>query len=305
MMPYGTTADGLLEPGKTLCLNLEPAHEGAQGLGLTVAEMETITGSRPQNFDQRTKVWSYEDRRVAHPILDYLWLGPSGIARDHSFLREKGFSMILVANELRSAGQKLRSIESAADALGIEVKYVDTQPVYQQVGAFNETLQIINNHVLDWNRRNGGLSKTSRTFSEPQGPRCATVLVVCETGNDRSSMIVASYIMAMYSRSMADAVHYMLARRLSCAFDEIAKRALQTWGDVLWARRAVTSHAAPGDSFSPGESGRTMKRGFADTLEMEIDGGGTETSLRTQHGVVEDHARFSNRKAFTPFRDIA
>src|SRR5687767_3092988 len=64
MMPYGTTADGLLEPGKTLCLNLEPAHEGAQGLGLTVAEMETITGSRPQNFDQRTKVWSYEDRRV-------------------------------------------------------------------------------------------------------------------------------------------------------------------------------------------------------------------------------------------------
>lgn len=49
-------------------------------------------------------------------------------------------------------------------------------------------------------------------FFELQGLRCVMVLVVCEMGNDRLSMIVVFYIMVMYFRSMVDVVYYMFVR---------------------------------------------------------------------------------------------
>lgn len=300
LAPFGRLDEG----GNAHCHNLEPVYENASGLGLTAHEMEIITGNRSQTLNPKTKIWSYEDRRLAHPILDYLWLGPSGITRNHDFMREQAFSMILVANELRMPGQRLRTIESAAEALGIEVKYVDTRPAYEQVGSFNETLQVINNHILDSNRRNEK-SKTTSPAPENQSPRRPKVLVVCETGNDRSSMIVASYIMAMYSRDLLDVCQFMLARRLSCGFDDNAKRALITWGDVLTARNDVAPLATPEGSRASGDCPRTTKRTFSDTIGMELDNEDIETGTGAQHEAMDDYDRFADREAFTPFRDVA
>ncbi|KAH8172267.1 dual specificity phosphatase, catalytic domain-containing protein [Sarocladium implicatum] len=272
-------------------LDLEPTQEAMHNLKLSVGDLEAIVGDRRQVASNSHKTWSYENRRGAHPILDFLYVGPSSIVRDHDFLAQEGITMILVANATRMPGQKLKSVEAVGEALGVQIAYIDPEPAYQQVSSFNETLRLINDHMLSISRR--------EQPNLPEGEKKrGKVLIVCETGNDRSGTIAASYIMAMYSRDMFDVMRYVLSRRLSCGFDDNNKRALVTWGDILKARSAVASHAI---QVSSDESLRTTKRAFAETVEVEMEDSDDDETPQSYN--VPDHERFVGREAFTPFRD--
>jgi hypothetical protein len=294
---------------KPLPLALEPNHKAASGLGLTVQEMSIITGDRPQieglvPEESPSACWAYEWRRKAQPILDFLWVGPSSVTKDHEFLRSRGISMILVANEMRLPGQRLRSIEVAAETVGVRVEYVDTQAVHQRVAVFEKTLHIINNHILEWYRtkhEDNALAAPAVTGPDSSSP---TVLVVCESGNDRSVAIVASYIMAMYSRNHYDAVRYIVSRRLSCAFDDNSKRALQTWDDILRAKAVVSSQATKAAATACSWSSSTRKRRIGGVTKMDIEGGNTGDEGPEDEDMM-DHDRFAEREAFTPFKDIS
>ena len=273
---------------KTSPLDLQPTQEASNNLDLTPADLHAIVGDRRQSASNSHQTWSYEDRRRAHAILDFLYVGPSSIVRDHSFLKQEGITMILVANGSRLPGQKLRSIESVGEALGIQIAYLDPEPSHQQVSAFNETLRIINQHMLA-RPRNG----------PTEAPR-GKVLLVCETGNDRSGAIAAAYIMAMYSRDMFDVTRYILSRRLSCGYDDNNKRALQTWGDILQAQNAVASQPA---AIRTGDSARAAKRAFAQTIEVEMED--SDDVATPQSHDTSDQERFEGREAFVPFRNAS
>lgn len=271
------------DPSQTI----QPSYDLVGPGLLSAAEVDLITGGRTQ--DARGRMcddWKYEDRRKAQAILDFLYLGPVSVVRDHDWLREQGITMLLIARDASMKGLPSLSTQKAVSELGLELKYVDMANRYELSANFPTTIELINEHLL---RLNGAASL------DPTA-KPGKVLVMCETGNDRSAAIVAAYIMAMYNRDMVGAVQFVSSQRFSTGFDEALKQVLIATEDLLKAKRmtildARQENAAP-DQQRNGASkpASRKKRAIEDTLDVDDEG-----------DMDMDAARYEDRSSFVPF----
>ncbi|KAF7550621.1 hypothetical protein G7Z17_g5596 [Cylindrodendrum hubeiense] len=291
--PTGTGASGDPLPG------LMPSYADVDSSQLTSRDLEIITQNATQIATDRAADWSYEQRREAQPLLDFLYLGPNSVVRDHAFLQREGITMVLVARDVRMANTPLMSIEKAAQALGLQIRYVDIEGPHQMISEFSSTICAINDHLLAvYHSQAQGMNQDGHLIVEPSSFRRGKVLITCETGNDRSAAIAAAYIMAVFGKGMITTLQFICIQRFCCCFDEDVKRKLQSWEDILRAR----SQVALSRSAAPSESGALpsaphAKRHIDEVMDTEdgfVDAG---------NGVVTDLDRFAGRDAFTPFLD--
>lgn len=266
-----------------------PAYENIDSSQLTQRDIEIITQNTAQVADQEPGDWSYEQRREAQKILDFLYLGPSNVIRDHAFLQRTGITLLLIARDARMASQRLMSAEKAVEALGIQAVYVDVENTQQLVPAFPRAVEAINQHLLATYH-----GQTQVPFNGTPLRR-GKVLITCETGNDRSAAIAAAYIMAVYGESMTSTIRFMSVQRFCCCWDEDIKRKLQSWEDILKARSQVAaqSRSASSSRFQKVEFEMHSKRGLDDLMDTD-DGDAA--------GLI-DEDRFIGRSAFVPFVD--
>jgi serine/threonine/tyrosine-interacting protein len=166
--------------------------------------------------------WNYDDRRKAQQILPFLFLGPSSAARDKNFLRDQGITMVLAVRDVSSAQAMLLNPKAPRE-LGLQYTSIDVSGPQQLIGEFNLAVTAINNHMT-----NAYKAQCS-----------AKVLVFCESGMERSSTVVAAYIMAMYSVGFLDALHTVQSRRFCVSFDDNYRLLLTTWDDILMAKREI------------------------------------------------------------------
>lgn len=199
--------------------------------GLTKDEYLFITdNNKPQGGDPDISQWSYEDRHKAHPILDYLSLGPASVVRKPGFLKDAGITMVIAVRDARFP-TSFQGALGTAERSGVVAKSVlvdHTEPGFGLLRVHGEFMGHINGHLLDLAKSRPGPAVRGR------------VLVVCETGNDRSVLMVGSYIMAMYGLGVADVAAFMLTRRFCANVTDPYRRALQTLEDLLRARLDVT-----------------------------------------------------------------
>ncbi|KAK3307468.1 uncharacterized protein B0T15DRAFT_530287 [Chaetomium strumarium] len=207
-------------------MTITPSPNASHVTGLTRDEVHLITAGGPvaaagvQTARGRGAYgWVYEARRRAQPVLDYLYLGPAGAAKDRAFLAREGITMVLCARDPRFGDLMVNGVRRAVEGLGgrggggeggdapVEVEAVDVvfDGAARLMGAFAGALQRINAHVLAVN---------SRAAAEGTGRR-GKVLVVCETGNDWSAAAVVAYLMAMYGLDTVRAVQYVQLQRLA------------------------------------------------------------------------------------------
>ncbi|POR36605.1 Serine/threonine/tyrosine-interacting protein [Tolypocladium paradoxum] len=290
-------------------LDLMPSLEHADPTQLTAADLAIITGNATQVARDRATTWTYEQRREAQPILDFLYLGPTSVLRDHAFLTAEGITMVLVTRDARMAGGRILSLERATAAVGIRPVVVDIDGPQGMVRAFPEVVRLINDHLLAlYHAQAPERSQQGQQLAKPAaGLRRGKVLVVCESGNDRSAGIVAAYIMAMFGKSMVPTIQFICVQRFCCSFDEDVKRTLQTWEDILKARHAVAQHSqagAHGQSGGAAQSGPATgagvraKRGVDDMMDLDQD-----AASGKQPRPATDLDRFTDRDAFAPFKD--
>ncbi|KAF4436515.1 hypothetical protein F53441_13226 [Fusarium austroafricanum] len=271
---------------------LLPNYENVDSSQLTAHDVQIITQDTKQVPTNRAADWSYEQRREAQKVVDFLYLGPNSIAKDHRWLEKEGITMIVVARDARMAGVKLMSIEKAAQALNIALHYVDLEGYDKLISAFPEIIRVINDHLLSvyhsqaqGKSRNGELIVDSKTF------RRGKVLITCETGNDRSAAIAAAYLMAVFGKDMITAIQFIAIQRFCCSFDEDVKRKLQCWEDLLRARSQVASQVAtPLNAIH-------AKRHIDDMMDTDED-------ADVKGEFTLDHDRFEGREAFVPFVDM-
>ncbi|RDA96296.1 hypothetical protein CP533_1625 [Ophiocordyceps camponoti-saundersi (nom. inval.)] len=216
-------------------IHLTPSAEGIDPTMLTTDDVLLITGGKPHlAATDHISSWRYEDRRMAQPILDFLYLGPVSVVRDDDFLRREAISMIIVARDARMAETRLISVDAAATRRGILCHFVDFESPSGLINAWFRAVRLINHHLL--------------AFHHAYGPsRRGKVLVTCETGNDRSAAIVVAYLMALFGADTIQAIQFIMVQRFCCFFDEDAKRLLAAWYDILKARCAVASQPSPHD----------------------------------------------------------
>lgn len=232
--------------------------------------------------------WKYEQRRQAQEVLPFLWLGPATAARDADFLQKTGITMTLAVRNTLSAQARLLSSKTA-ERLGIQSKAIDVAGNQELIAAFPRAIEMINLHLSEVYHTN-----QNSNISEAPG----RVLVFCETGNERSAALMVAYIMAMYSTESVPAIQLVQAQRFAVSIDDAMKHLLQSYGDILKAKRD-TVHAQNGSSAllqgpiqQPTLARPKSKRQVNEVYdEMETDGND------------DDWERFGQRSASAPFQN--
>lgn len=231
--------------------------------------------------------WSYERRREAQAILPFLYLGPLNAAKDRNFLRKEGITMVLGIRQRHSFESRIMNAAlRVADELGIQYKTVDLGSERDLVSVFGTAEDSINDHM----------AHTQQLYRKGQTgvPEMGKILVFCESGNERSAAVVAAYLMSMHPDvDYIRAMQVCQSQRFCVNFDDNIKRSLQSYWDIISARRMVheqhaTSQGGPNlmqPSAMRGSGKRSLGRDEDD--DMDMDG-------------LDDTDRFE-RRAFAPF----
>lgn len=287
-----------------------PSYDNVDPLSLSKEDLAIITQNGVEQVAQDSAAhWTYESRRVAQPVLDYLYLGPSSVVRNRQWLRDEGITMILAARDAKQAGLNIMAFDKLAEEMGIEARYVDVSGYHELIRAFPSAVRLINDHMLRIYREQAVM--TARIDARLTGGdmvidaasfRRGKVLVFCETGNDRSASVVSAYLMAVLGLSTSEVCQFITYKRFCVSMDEDLKHTLRSYEDILLAQRTVHQHelAARLHSEPTASFLKKSKRGIDETVDDDGDDG--MTGMHQYQS--SDRDRFLGRDNFTPFVDI-
>ncbi|POS74334.1 hypothetical protein DHEL01_v207272 [Diaporthe helianthi] len=286
-------------------LILTPSYAAVDPRTLTPEDLRIITGGRVQEAsDDYKSKWRYEDRRKAQPILDFLYLGPLAVVRDHEFLRQQGITMLLAVRDASMSHLRLLAVEKAAAELNLQSEYVDVASREQLIHDFPLIIARINDHLLNvYNSQLQAVNDAGNVAIDTSTFRRGRVLVFCETGNERSAVVVAAYMMATYGASMVNTVQFIYAQRFCATFDEEMKHLLRSFGDILDAKRMVSigaQHAANDQAVAGRHLFGATTVPVPSTKKRAIDDTMDESDLEEDPSM--DHDRYKHRAIFTPYR---
>ena len=238
------------------------------------------------NFAARDHVldWRYEERRTAQEILPFLFLGPVAAASDRAWLQGNGITMVLAIRDTLTA-QAMLLAPRVPGELGIPLVNIDIKGPPQLIAAFPRAIAAINAHLSERYE----LSQSQiRPFqqSQPTTPNVpGRVLIFCESGNERSAALLAAYIMAMYSINMVSAIQIVQSQRFCICMDDSLKWALQSYQDILAAKRDVAS--AANQVQAQGGNNENANPGSSGSLDMQVEPQSTRERKRNVDDVYD------------------
>ncbi|VUC24412.1 unnamed protein product [Clonostachys rosea] len=262
-------------PGASRGLAMFPSFDNIDSSQLSVQDAKAIVGTEPYIAQGSADGWRYELRRKAQRILEFIYLGPINAIKNLDFLKTEGITMVMVIRDARLIS-RIASLDKATEMLNVVTQYVGVSSQQHLIQELPSLIRLMNDHLLKM-----------RQIS----PESGRVLVACETGNDRAAIVVAAYIMAVYGKSLREALQFINTQRFCCIFDEDAKRLLLAWEDIIKARAAIARSQSD-------QVGANMhsKRRIEESDETDYDGYG---QLNDQ---VND-LQIGGRRAFEPFVD--
>ncbi|EAT79337.2 hypothetical protein HBH56_211940 [Parastagonospora nodorum] len=175
--------------------------------------------------------WSYERRRHAQMLLPWLYLGPMLAARDKEYLQAEGITMVLA---IRAQANSMIGALKVSREVCPEVATIEVPSFHGLISRFDQTTKLINTHLARW--RQYSLEKTGQAA-------LGKVLVFCESGNEKSAAVVAAYLMeTLTDFDHIKAMQVCQAQRFCVNFDDSLKNLLQSYWDILQARRSVAMY---------------------------------------------------------------
>ncbi|KAL2176774.1 protein-tyrosine phosphatase-like protein [Thermothelomyces heterothallicus CBS 202.75] len=299
----GTLEEDDPDHDSDVLMTIRPSPSAVHTAGLTQQELYTVTqGLLPQSARDGSSTWVYESRRRAQQVLSYLYLGPASAVKDRAFLEREGITMVLCARDARFAtageGMLVGGVRRAVEGMGVDVEGIDVADGRALVGAFPVAAAKVNQHLL--------------AVAARAGVGAGRVLVVCETGNDRSAAVVAAYLMAMYGLDTVQAVQFMQLKRFCVALGDDFRFQLQTYGDILRARGDVGAtgghhhhHQQQQQQQGPAQPGEAVNRAPGTAAKRRIEQTMGETDEGGEGGDMSmeiDDERYEGR-SFAPFVD--
>jgi hypothetical protein len=276
-------------------MRLVPTYEHVDPTQLTENDLRIITNNSDQIAQDGTTSWQYECRRQAQRILEFLYVGPTSVVKDRSWLEEQGITMVMTVHDPRFAKFVVNMVEKHTEALGIETAFINISSSFELIHAFTGIIKTINDHLLSVYRRQAvcvaesDLEEPGMMAIDQSNTKRGKVLVTCETGNERSVAIVAAYIMAIFAKSMPTTIQFITLSRFCSNFEEETKRILVSWEDILAARRQVV------------RSEPTTERRKRD-IEAVYQGDDSSMEGQEQPPIL-DQDRYVGRSSFVPFVD--
>ncbi|KAK7892790.1 hypothetical protein LTR67_007027 [Exophiala xenobiotica] len=185
----------------------------------------------------KMSTWVYEMRREAQAILPFLFLGPISAAKDPSFIKSAGITLMIAARSSNAVKSRpgLLDPNRIATTAGLATMTCDFEGSHDLFPQLRTTIEAINEHLLHTCCR-----MPIQDVSDIRGK----VFIFCETGNDRAKKILADFydlVQAEYEVSASNAAE-----------------ALSTWQFDM-QRNHTTLLAQP------------AKRGIDDVYDSDVD----------------------------------
>lgn len=251
-----------------------------------------IVTSKDRTVPQRLMNWSYAERRTAQPILPWLFLGPSAMARDLDFIRNEGITLLLAVRSDKSAQAKMISGAKVANELGINYMDLDISSAHDLRQQFLGAINAINTNLETFCAQD---NVSPETLND-QGAFRGKALVFCESGNGRSACLVTAYVIAMFNLNIVDAIHTVQSQRFCIVIgsqDEYMT-VLRDFSDLLQAQRDVYQFQDNNVAPTPGDATNVRRKKRTLDEAEESDG-----SMADEEG-----QRAGVRQGSAPFRDM-
>ncbi|KAF2668664.1 hypothetical protein BT63DRAFT_425951 [Microthyrium microscopicum] len=276
----------------TILLPLPVTNQTHRSQGISVGPAFSRPG-QPDNVDylfnhepyfiQGLEVhgWKYEYRRNAQVILPYLWIGPSSVTHKAEYLRTEGFTLLLGIQPSKFPQFITGPAIKASRELGIECRTLTADNTNQLISQYDEAAYIINCHVNKFYHA----KQTDPSIQDPK------VLIFCDSGNNKSAAVAATYLMSTFSGvDHLLAMQALMTRRFCCDFDENIRQSLQNYQDILEAKRQTSAARAANHQFLAPSRPKNKRERDDDDDDMMVD------------QMADDAERFIGRQN-TPFQD--
>ncbi|RVX75950.1 hypothetical protein B0A52_00307 [Exophiala mesophila] len=234
--------------------------------------------------------WKYEMRRAGQRILPFLSLGPSSVARDVPYLKAEGVTLMIAVRSLKAVETRPTFLNPTtfSAASGIPTLAFDFDSTYDFISGFRPIIRHINDH-LEATCTTDHI-KSSHDIS-------GRVLVFCESGNDRSSLLVAAYLIVIYGVTAFSAIQIVQSQRFCISMSDDMKNILVDLQHIVQAERSSPTPETFEGAFSRATESRSPlgKKRNIEQLDSDDE---MEDELCGVSDVI-------SRKGIPPFVDAA
>lgn len=206
--------------------------------------------------------WKYDSRHQAQAVLPFLYLGPSSVARDPTFINNNNITMVIVVRSAQSAKTQPRWLDPSRfqSCANIQTATFDVDGPYDLISRIKPMLKTITDHL------ESHTTKAINSLDDIGG----RILIFCENGNDRSPVLVAAYLMLVFGMTWHESLNFIHAFRFSAAVNGAMNDMLKTWEGILRAEND-TAALFNGYNHSNGiaEPPRKTKRSIDDAYDSD------------------------------------
>jgi hypothetical protein len=241
--------------------------------------LSSLNTCRDLNMSHAMLSWKYEMRRQAQMIIPFLWLGPSSVARDVGFLADAEISLMIAARSSKAVQTRHAFLDPAVftSRTGIPTLPFDFDSAYEFITQFRPIAKAMNDHLERSCVRN-----PVESIDDVKG----RILVFCESGQDRSAVLVIAYLMTVYGIHPFAAIHVVQSQRFCiCVSDEMTNLLLDLQ-QILEAERQCAANNTTGQG--------NGKRSFDEVGVSDIG----------MHGIVLGDGLYGGREGVAPFIDV-
>ena len=212
------------------------------------AFLQSIRSVHKFQLRHRMLDWKYEDRRTAQPILPFLFLGPGSAAQNATFVQNNGITFMVAVRNGFTASRLPRFLDptSFRSAAGLESTTLDLDSAYDLVRNVRRVIKSMNHHL-----ERSCVQHPITSINDIQG----RILVFCESGNERSTVLVCAYLMFVYGVDAVTAIHVVQSQRFCIDVKDEMKNMLLDLDAVLVAERQVASAGRNQHNFHADRSG--------------------------------------------------
>ncbi|EXJ95131.1 hypothetical protein A1O1_00250 [Capronia coronata CBS 617.96] len=247
--------------------------------------LRALTACYNLNMRHTMLSWQYEMRRTAQAIVPFLFLGPSSAAKDPEFVKRTGITLLVAVRNTTSVRTRPAFLDPALfpSSEGISTLTFDFDSPYDFIPNLRPIVRAMNDHLA---------ATCIRTPPKDVSDIKGKILVFCESGNDRSTVLVAAYLMATFGISAVSAIHIIQSQRFSITTSDEMKNVLLDWQEIVKAERQVAAGQQQASSFVLPQ--RPVKRNIDHVYDNDDAGLDSQQSgnLEVREGVA-------------PFADVA
>lgn len=255
------------------------------------AFLDSLRSSHSLHMIHSMLSWRYEMRRAAQPVLPYLYLGPSSAARDPTFLEGSGITLMVAVRSIKAVQARPAFLNPASfvSKSGITTLSFDFDSTYDFVSKLRFIIRAVNEHLEQ---------TCAKVPMENVNDVGGKVLIFCESGNNRSPVLVAAYLMIIYGVSAFSAIHIIQSQRFCITMSDDLKNVLLDLQHILEAQRTVSATNAGSVDISrlPGQSTHSSMRTKRNLDDMD-------TSDEEMEADSPDDEACSIREGVAPFAD--